>query len=672
MNYRPEVDGLRAIAVLPVMFFHAGFSIFSGGFVGVDVFFVISGYLITGILIKELTEERYSILRFYERRARRILPALSLVVLVSIPFAWMWMIPSEFELFSQSVGTVVIFLSNFLFLSEVGYFAPDAELQPLIHTWSLAIEEQFYLLFPFILWAAYRLGKARLALGLTVLLTLGSLALCLVLLPSYPHKSFYFSPSRFWEILAGSVVALATFRRPLPTNNILSLIGLVMICGAIFLFDSHTPFPSLYTLIPVVGSALVLAFAGPGTWVAQLLSFRGFVGVGLISYSAYLWHQPLFAFARIRSFGEPGPGMMLALIALTLLLAYLTWRWVETPFRKPGHGFYPSRAQIFLGFSGLGALMFAFGLYGHLNEGAPDRMPAHVQKLLSASEDTSPYKECEVMTGEVDHPVSACLVYAEDDMFDVVFIGDSHLGSAAYEFQNALQERGITSYSIALPGCLGFPGFYEGGTGKVGRCDTYTRGMLDFAKERGAKVVVLTSRLPMYLTGIGFDNGEGGVEKSLRGARLDYPEDSATHDDFGDEARQRRVLRGYQQEAEKISDDFKLVWLEPVPEAGWNVPSVLARRAMLGAYLGEPLSTPYDAYLTRTQKVRDTIAGMSNPNIFSVNASQAFCNTHLSGRCLNELEGAPLYWDDDHLTNAGARLLAPLVADVVEKALAAE
>ena len=368
MKYRREIDGLRAIAVLPVILFHAGFGVFSGGYVGVDIFFVISGYLITGILITDLEQGTFSIARFYERRARRILPALFLVMLVCLPFAYFWMLPSQLEEFAQSVFAVCLFLSNWLFWSQLGYFENAAELKPLLHTWSLAVEEQYYLLFPIFLLLLWRFGR-RSVLTLVVVMTLLSLLVSEWGWRNEPEINFFFTFSRFWELFAGSICAFVTAGRALKSSNVLSALGLGAIVLAIFAYDETTPFPSVYALLPVVGAALVILFGTHGTWVAKLLSLRAFVGLGLISYSAYLWHQPLFAFARLRSATEPPQALMAGIAVASIVLAWATWRYVEQPFRRKPTPLLPTRRKVFA-LSGLvSATFLSVGLAGHLAEG---------------------------------------------------------------------------------------------------------------------------------------------------------------------------------------------------------------------------------------------------------------------------------------------------------------
>ncbi|TNC50413.1 acyltransferase [Rubellimicrobium rubrum] len=389
MNYRREIDGLRAVAVVPVILFHAGFQVFQGGFVGVDIFFVISGYLITNILISELERGQFSIASFYERRARRILPALFVVMICCIPFAWLWMLPPQFKEFSQSLVAVVFFVSNILFWQQDGYFAESAELRPMLHTWSLAVEEQYYVLFPLLLMFLWRLGRKRVfwIVGLVALL---SLLLSEWASTRYASANFYLAPTRAWELLAGSLCAFVTVGRDIRANNWASLIGLGLILFAILGFDGSMPYPGFHALVPVVGTMLIVLFAAQGTWVAWLLSLRPFVGIGLISYSAYLWHQPLFAFARLRSIGEPPQSLMLLLAVASVVLAFLSWRYVERPFRAGASSWLPQRRSVFAASALVGAAFVGFGALGHVRNGFErtwlDRQPASVRQIYGVQE----------------------------------------------------------------------------------------------------------------------------------------------------------------------------------------------------------------------------------------------------------------------------------------------
>jgi len=374
LRYRPEIDGLRAIAVIPVILFHAGFKTFSGGFVGVDVFFVISGYLITSIIISDLAEGKFSLANFYERRARRILPALLFVMAVCVPFAWLWLMPRDMKDFSQSLVAVSTFSSNLLFYIESDYFDTASELKPLLHTWSLAVEEQYYILFPLFLILTWRLGK-RWIIILLALISLLSLSMTQWGALNYPEATFYLLPTRGWEILSGACVAFYLLKRNsisdvLPIKQIISLLGLSMIFYAVFMFDKQTPFPSLFTLVPTVGTILVILFTSKSTIVFNVLSKSLVVGIGLISYSAYLWHQPIFAFTKYLSISKLSMLEMAVLCVAAFPLAYLSWRYIEVPFRK---------RQVIstnvLTISSVTMLMIfiGFGISGHLNNGFIDR-----------------------------------------------------------------------------------------------------------------------------------------------------------------------------------------------------------------------------------------------------------------------------------------------------------
>jgi peptidoglycan/LPS O-acetylase OafA/YrhL len=343
MRYRPEIDGLRAVAVVPVILFHAGFTAIGGGYVGVDVFYVISGYLITSILLNDWAEGRFSIAAFYERRARRILPALIFVTALTLPFAYVLLQPADMIEFAKSIIAVATFSSNFFFWAQSGYFDTAAEMKPMLHTWSLAVEEQYYVLFPLLLMGLVRFGR-RVQLLAIALLAIASLGLALAAIGDHPAAAFYLLPFRAWEILIGSLCAIQVFGRDLPfsgpspaavfAREALAAAGLAAILAACLSFDAATPAPSLYTLVPTVGASLVILFAGPGTLAGRLLSTPLFVGIGLLSYSAYLWHQPLLALARHRSLAELTLTEQVVLPLAAFALAFITYRYVETPWRK--------------------------------------------------------------------------------------------------------------------------------------------------------------------------------------------------------------------------------------------------------------------------------------------------------------------------------------------------
>lgn len=375
-HYRREIDGLRAWAVLPVLAFHAGIPAFGGGFVGVDVFFVISGYLISGILLRDFASRGFSLIHFLERRARRIIPALYVVLAACIPLGWMLMLPDEFENLGQGMFATVVSCNNILLLLTSGYWDISTELKPLLHTWSLGVEEQFYIIFPWLLLLAFRRGWL---LAGTVIVGLLSLLVAEWTTTRSPVSAFFLLHTRAFELLAGAALACAEFRvggirtkLGAASRGILTLLGLALILAAAVLFDEHTRLPGVLSLIPVGGTMLVIWFAGDSIPGRQLLCSRVLVGIGLISYSLYLWHQPLLAFLRISSAEPPTLWMSIAAVSLAFPLAWLSWRFIETPFRNGGAW---SRRQVFamtifggIALAGVGLMLNRFG-------GFPQRVP---------------------------------------------------------------------------------------------------------------------------------------------------------------------------------------------------------------------------------------------------------------------------------------------------------
>tara|TARA_B110001450_G_scaffold91803_1_gene87049 strand:+ start:280 stop:2190 length:1911 start_codon:yes stop_codon:yes gene_type:complete len=469
LKYRPEIDGLRALAVVPVILFHAGFELFSGGFVGVDVFFVISGYLITTILIEDIENKRFSLVNFYERRARRILPALFFVMLLCIPFAWIWMMPRQMDEFSQSLIAVSLFSSNILFKQESGYFATASEEKPLLHTWSLAVEEQYYVLFPIFLILFWRFGKNR-VFWMIVLIAAISLLMSEWGWRNKSTANFYLAPTRAWELLAGSVAAFIAQKNGVQKNNFLALLGLMAIIVSIFVYDESTPFPSLYALVPVIGVMLFILYATKESLAAKILSTKAFVGIGLVSYSAYLWHQPIFAFAKIKGFTSDY--IHISLFIITFALAYFSWKIIEQPFRS--HIAIPKK--LILAFSLIGFSFFLFsGYLGHKNNGFPQRLEKAQVVFLDYFENSLPswnyfektgimkkyWDECNFydinshrLKNSTRKPISIspkCTLNISNK--EVLFIwGDSHAQQFSYGIREKLNHR-FAINQIASSGC---------------------------------------------------------------------------------------------------------------------------------------------------------------------------------------------------------------------------
>jgi len=455
-THRPEIDGLRALAVLPVILFHGGFALFSGGYVGVDVFFVISGFLITSIILDERIAGIFSIAGFYERRARRILPALFFVMLACIPVAWIWMLPQELGSFGQSLVAVSLFVSNMLFWRTSGYFDLAADQKPLLHTWSLGVEEQFYLVFPLLIAFLWRFGTRR----LLTILAAGSLVSFLAsdwMLSKHAVGSFFLAPARAWELFAGSLLAAA--EAPVALHEIVSkrmreglgAIGLALILTPVFVYGPSTPFPGRYALPPVLGTLLVLTFASAQTRVGRLLTMRAMLWLGGISYSAYLWHQPLFAFARLISANRPAQWLFGLLAIVGLGVAHLSWWFIECPFRDRKN--WSRRAILF--WSVLPSLVFiGIGTGMIVTKGMPNRWSQNVQSLLVPAKST--IEECP----KINPWLRACRLGVLNRPASVVLLGDSHAFAIAPALDEALIKEDKAGYLVHTD-CFPITGMFD-------------------------------------------------------------------------------------------------------------------------------------------------------------------------------------------------------------------
>lgn len=652
MKYRREVDGLRALAVVPVILFHAGFAPFSGGFVGVDVFFVISGYLITSIIQADLEEGSFSIAKFYERRARRILPALFVVMAVSMPFAWMWLHPDDLRSFWRSVASVSAFASNILFWRESGYFNTAAELKPLLHTWSLAVEEQFYLLFPLFLLLAWRAGRKTVMVAIAIAALL-SVSIAHLLVVEKPEAAFFLLPTRAWELAIGALLALSerTFgKQAIPpfANQILSCIGVAMIGGAVFLFSEATPFPSAYALVPTIGTTLVIAFARPETFVGRVLGSAPFVGIGLISYSAYLWHQPIFAFARHRSLSPLDPSALGLLAMLALLLGYVSWKFVEKPFREPGRISRAHVAQVAV----LGSAFFL--LVGF----AGQRMAVHLPRGEHASDsvDQSDIRSaCSRSTSAQVRAPNGCSLgeVGKGENAKIAVFGDSHSVALLPAFDALGKATGQQIVHMGLEGCAPLLGAdVIWGNHPSGACARMARQQFEYAKQNRIAKVFLVARWSLYT------EADQGAKKKWRfflvsGERSERTEENSRAvfaESLLYTVRQYSAINAQvyliDQVPEQLVDAGRLSYKIAkfsVPPAGFSA-------------IIDGLSVPHAAHLERQRFNREVMSTARSQGLaMSINLDSLFC---WDGLCRLNSGTEWLYLDRDHINAAANRLVA--------------
>ncbi|WP_031308556.1 acyltransferase family protein [Sphingobium sp. C100] len=606
IRYRRDIDGLRAVAILPVLLFHAHVPGFSGGYVGVDIFFVISGFLITGIIAREVDEGRFSLVHFYERRFRRIIPALALMILVTLGCAAWLYLPGDLDGVPKSALAATLFASNLWFFTDTGYFAGGADVKPLLHTWSLAVEEQYYIGFPVLLMLLARYAPRWRAVVLT-LIAAGSLALAIILQRDTSGFTFYLLPTRAWELFAGGLLALGV----LPAINrrwigeLVAWGGLLAIALAVTFYNRDTIFPGLTALPPVLGAA-ALIHASPGTSVGRLLSLPILVGIGLLSYSLYLWHWPLIVFTEYATDAPLSGATRLIVMAAALLAAALSWRFVERPFRSRAR--VPART-VFRFTAAAMALLCLSSLGLMAMGGWPSRFAAPVLAQIAGQQDFSPTrKRCHdsYMRG-----ASPCILGAATHP-DAMLWGDSHGVELAYALSLEAKRRGralIERTTSSCPPVLD----YEA---KDARCAAANRAA--FAALRADQGI-----RRVYLAAF-WANGDFDAPDFV--ARLD------------------RTIAAIRAEGREV------VLIGPVPPHPFDVPRHLAHLARAGR-MDQAQGVSRAWVDARTVHLRALFTRWQVRGVRLIDPVKALCATD---RCAIEAEGKPLYFDSHHLSVAGA------------------
>jgi peptidoglycan/LPS O-acetylase OafA/YrhL len=456
LRYRTEIDGLRAVAITPVVLFHSGISLFAGGYVGVDVFFVISGFLITKLISDEMIAGTFRISNFYERRIRRILPCLFAVLVVSGIAASAIFMPDDLSAFCKSAVAAIFFASNIKFYREAGYFDAAADTKPLLHTWSLAVEEQFYIFFPVLLFALYKYAPRRLAHTL-VPIALASLALSIWTTHRAPTFNFFLAPTRIWELFAGSFLALNFVPqvRVQWLREVMAAAGLGLILIAVFAYTEDTAFPGAAALLPVLGAALVIHSA-QGTVAGRLLALTPVVTIGLISYSLYMWHWPIIVFLTYYRLEPLAGAWSWIAIAGSVVVAWLSWRFIERPFRIKDQ---ISRRTVFASSAVAMGLATVAALAGYASHGWPGRLPVDVVKLAASAQDFSPKRQkCHSTETFIIPPEKSCVLGAEVAPTFAIW-GDSHAVEFAYVLGEVAAQKNesiVQLSSSACPPALGY------------------------------------------------------------------------------------------------------------------------------------------------------------------------------------------------------------------------
>lgn len=638
-GYRPEVDGLRAIAVVAVILFHTNLGVATGGYVGVDVFFVISGYLISSIILRELAEKRFTFLGFYERRIRRIFPALFVTLVATTVAAWFILPPNQLQTYAQSLVATTAFASNIFFWLKSGYFGGDAELFPLTHMWSLSVEEQYYVFFPLLAivaaWGRKWLLDILMGVGLVV-----SLWLCLNYAPRDQMMAFFLTPMRAWELLVGVFIATheRSWRSALASNRLLGtgveLAALAMIMAPIVIYDSTTLFPGWSAVPPVLGTALLILLARPDTVVGRVLASRPFVFVGLISYSAYLWHQPLYSLARMQGFAEQGWPAYAVLIVATFILAWLSLKFVEGPFRKRDRY---TRVQVYAGFFIGSAVLIAIGLAGHFRQGFPERFSSEVLAVAASGAPSPLRNECHVEGVDAPGPTEACRYFVRDNVHWAVF-GDSHGVEFAYALAERLKPSGQGVQHLTFSGCQAALTFESENPG----CSAWTRQSMNWLeRDRQITDVVLVFRHSFYLF--------GDQTKSFPRVPDEAPNFLPN---MSPDAARAHYVASLTQIVSRLTGSGKRVYIvAPIPD----LPTHVERYT----FTGDPTDphrvtgTSMNFYRRRNTYILPVLRRLDvMPNVTLLEPSRTVCGDI---QCASLIGGRSMYFDDNHLSVEGAR-----------------
>lgn len=662
-EYRPDIDGLRAVAVLSVMLFHAFPRYVKGGFIGVDIFFVISGYLISGIIYKSLTRGTFSLNEFYRRRVIRIFPALIVVLAAVLVFGWFSLLGSEYKHLGSYVVAGTLFSANLLSWHEAGYFDANAEGKPLLHLWSLGVEEQFYLMWPFVLILFFR--RSNRFIRLVSVIGILSFVINVLSAGRYPISAFYLPFSRFFELMVGAAIAWhhrpgVVIRSAVARDNVMSVIGVSAIVAGLLLIESQSLYPGYWVLLPTAGAALLI-MAGPLGWVNRhMLKLRPLVWVGLISYPLYLWHWPILSFARIIEGGTPSRETRFLLLPVAIMLAWSTYQFIELPIRSrryqkdSGAG----RSIAFLLILAATSICVA-GSVLYLMHGLPGRVP-RLTEIEQASIEISnqPVRPDTASTCGTDLPsFVSCLPATISETEKLLVIGDSHGGALTPGLYKAIQEvRPSVSvvYQPKAGGCSPLRGVETYDHLGISRnCRKEYESVYRWAiADPSVKTVLLVAR---WATRAGDAIGVGPAEGRMPRARYSY---AAGEMEIRNNS--ETFSRGLRQTvADLLAAGKRVIFVHQVPEYGFYPPFCGSRPILLNRWQEQDAlcSLPRSTVEGRQQEYRQLFDAVRAefPNLMTVDPLPTFCG---GLRCSLKKGSAYLYRDHNHLSVAGAYLFS--------------
>jgi len=712
-NNKLQIYGLQAIAVVSIILYHAqitiyGQQLFKGGFIGVDIFFVLSGYLITSIILKELiTTDSFSFKNFYERRIRQIFPVLLLVILASLPFAWIYLLPTDLINFSESIITLLSFSSNFYFHYSGNAFGESGSLsKPFIHTWLISVLAQYYIIFPIILLIVFRYFRKY----LIHILILG-FVISLVMADSgsrnYPSFNFYVLPTRGWELLVGSIMAYYETTLSQRSNNktlnleikitidqsnnkkitsflfpvarakkilylILPSVGLFLIGHSILFFYDEMFHPSFYTLPPIIGVCLIIWFSNKDEIITKILSTKLFVGIGLISYSLYLWHYPIFAFARSIDFfnGDILKGLSIGLVIL--ILSIFSYYLLEKPFRDRKNNFKILIIPILLAVF----ISIIVNIIIIKNKGIPDRYPKIIAKQLKEK----PWTLLKNSQGQPCYGSKANCKFNSLSNKKIYLIGDSHMASIMFDLKNKVVQKDYQFIPIIQPGCLYFPGFnlIDLKVKKINiNCNNiYFQKIKNTLSKEKNSIIIFGGRFPLSLSGYLFDNLEGGGE--VQDNEYKVSSDRKWRKNYISDGQYETLQDSFINEVSKISENNQIILIYPIPEVGWNVVAKMNKfiqnlkfpndlKKFHNKFTKSTLiTTDYKVYKERSESSFSLLNSVVGKNIYRVYPHKLFCDKAIKSRCITHDSNDIFYVDGHHPSSKGAEMINDLIMKEIE------
>lgn len=644
---------MRAVAVLAVVFFHAGWEVFEGGYVGVDVFFVISGFLITQLIMKDLEKGVFSIARFYERRIRRIFPAFfALAFFVVLAGAWLYN-QENFLALTESVFAATLSWANLLFWSQAGYWDGPSLLKPMLHTWSLSVEEQFYVVYPLTLYVLARFWKNRITSILWGLLAL-SFGFNVYVLQYDPNSAFYLPYLRAWELLLGGLIAIRPVALTQKLNEASSLFGLGIIFYSIFSFDAETPFPGLMAVLPVFGSGLVINAGVSGdTLAGRLLRIKPLVAVGKISYSLYLWHWPLLVFGKYYLIRIATGWELALLLCVALAISIISWWLVETPFRDTR---FLSRRQLFVFAGVIGLVLVAINQVNIAYQGFPQRYIG--RNIIPSTEFNAGNNKWNQCTGGKEY----CVIGETNGSPSFLLFGDSHARSIAPGIDAAAKRYHLSGYYIYWEGCVPLLGVdkIRSGVAMDEGCALQKRAIASFLKKNpGISRVIISSRWAINYTGTVYKTEGSGVVTLVSEDKQNVQLSQSQLFYIG----LKNMIADVDASGEKI------YIVLGIPEVGYNVPSAQFIGQLTRRDINQIIAPTKTEYLQRNQGVLQVMQKIQQefPSVTLIDPASPLCNNEQQICIVKDNKNYPLYRDDDHLSTYGALYISPIFDEIFQK-----